>query len=115
MSTFGIKVVRTWLARWYMMLVGKWLLVKPGYELTQKDYNHEGTHLTQERELAYVGFYLWYGVEFIIKLLCCFSWQRAYRSVGFEREAYGHEHDDNYLLSRPSYGWLRYVLTLKDK
>lgn len=106
MMTHGIKVVRTSLAQWKMMLIGKWLLVKPGYAVSQDVYNHEGIHLAQERELAYVGFYLWYIVEFIVRFLMTWNCQRAYRSILFECEAYMYEHDMLYIGSRRRYAWM---------
>jgi hypothetical protein len=37
------------------------------------------------KEMLYIPFYLWYGVEWLIKLLCKGN---AYRNLSFEREAY---------------------------
>ena len=109
MRTHGIKVVRTRLAQHKMMLVGRWLFVKPGYTLTQQDYTHEAIHLAQQRELAYVGFYLWYAVEFLVKLRLARNWQRAYRSVSFEREAYAFEGWEHWLEIREGYYWMRFL------
>lgn len=113
MNTHGIEVVRTPLAQWKMLLLYKWLLVKPGYELTQTDYNHEGIHLVQMRETLFVGFFLLYGLEFIFKLLATWSWQRAYRSVSFEQEAYAFEDmlPEN-LRFREQWYWTKFVFTL---
>ena len=112
MNTHGIEVVRTELAQWKMLLLYKWLLVKPGYELTQTDYNHEGDHLVQQRETYIIGFYLWYALEFIFKFLATWNWNRAYRSVSFEQEAYGFENCDNWLQLRQRCHWRHYIFTL---
>jgi hypothetical protein len=37
------------------------------------------------KEILYIPFYLWYGVEWLIKL---FYKGNAYRNLSFEREAY---------------------------
>ena len=109
MNTYDIKVVRTRLAQRKMMLIGRWLLVKPSYKLTQQDFTHEGIHLAQQRELAYIGFYLWYTVEFIIKLMLTWKWQMAYLSVSFEQEAYENENNNEYISQRFSYQWFKYL------
>jgi len=59
---------------------------------------------------------LWYAVEFLVKLLCCcFNWNRAYKSVSFEQEAYKFETQDDWLENREPYYWLHYLFTLKVK
>lgn len=67
--------------------------------VTLRVRTHEAIHTAQMRELWYVGFYVWYVVEFVIRLLWWFSWRRAYRGVLFEREAYRHEDDPTYPVS----------------
>jgi hypothetical protein len=37
------------------------------------------------KEMLYIPFYLWYGVEWLVKLFCKGN---AYRNISFEREAY---------------------------
>jgi len=53
-------------------------------------------------------FYVWYLVEFIVRWLRCGSGQRAYRSIGFEREAYENDENLNYLQSRKFWAFLGY-------
>jgi len=50
--------------------------------------NHEEIHTEQMRELLYIGFYLWYVIEWLIKLP---FHKNAYRAISFEREAYAHQ------------------------
>lgn len=59
--------------------------------------NHEGIHTSQMKELGYVFFYLIYLLEWIVRL---FKKGNAYRNISFEREAYEHERDLNYLSIR---------------
>ena len=54
-------------------------------------------------------FYLWYGVEYIVRLAITRDTKRAYRSISFEQEAYANERDADYLQHRRPYAWLRYV------
>lgn len=70
------------------------------------ELNHERIHTLQQREMLFVFFYLWYGVEFLVRLcLCKGDPMRAYYSIGFEREAYGHERDLSYCRWRRWYAW----------
>ena len=61
--------------------------------------NHEGIHTAQMRELLYIFFYLFYGVEYLLKLFK-YSPHKAYRNISFEREAYSNEGDLTYLKGR---------------
>lgn len=73
--------------------------------VTARTLNHEAIHSAQMRELFYVGFYVWYLVEWIVRL---FGRGNAYRNVSFEREAYGNERDHEYLNKRKGYAFLGY-------
>ena len=93
----------------------KWIFTRKGVELTQVDFTHEGIHLKQEVELLVFIFYIWYAIEYLIKLLCTFDHKRVYRSICFEQEAYGHEDDVKWPDQRPEYYWLRFVFKLAEK
>lgn len=52
-------------------------------ELGRRTLNHEAIHTAQMKEMLYVFFYLWYVIEWIIKL---FRYGRnAYENISFER------------------------------
>jgi hypothetical protein len=70
--------------------------------------NHEKIHLRQQLELLILPFILWYGLEFLIRLLIHRNRQLAYKSISFEQEAYKNEKDLNYLKRRSFYGFLNY-------
>lgn len=91
------------------MLIAKWLFVRNGYTLNDKDLRHEEIHSRQQMEMLLVFFLLWYGVEWLLRLLLTFDTHKAYRAISFEREAYANEGDENYLTSRKHYAWLRYI------
>lgn len=80
-------------------------------KLLANDYllNHEMIHIKQQQELLIIFFYLWYVIEFIIKLMKYRSWWKAYRRISFEREAYAMEWDANYIKERPRWAFLKYL------
>lgn len=70
--------------------------------------NHERIHLRQQAELLVVGFFLWYGIDFLIKYCKHRNWKKAYRDIIFEREAYGKQEDLNYLDKRKRFAFLKF-------
>ena len=70
---------------------------------------HENIHLKQQKEMLIVFFYLWYGIEWIVRLIRHKSFQKACRNISFEREAYNNEYDDEYLDVRKPYEWIHYL------
>lgn len=73
------------------------------------NYHHEIIHTVQMREMLYVFFYLWYGVEFLVRLAQYRKWLTAYKNVSFEREAYDRQKDYGYLDVRRRWAWMRYL------
>ena len=67
-------------------------------ELTEVDINHEEIHGRQQLELLIIFFYLIYGIEYLIK---------SYKKISFEKEAYAHQDDLNYLKNRKLYAQWR--------
>jgi hypothetical protein len=70
--------------------------------------NHETIHLRQQLELLVIPFFLFYMIEFFIRLLHYKNWSLAYKNISFEREAYKNENDLNYLKSRSFWAFLNY-------
>lgn len=115
------------------MLVFCWLLTAPKARITPVDLNHERIHERQMKELLYIFFYLWYGVEWVVRLVQFWKVGRsayrtsalkglkrlkevfgklnymAYRNVSFEREAYQNEGNMDYLESSTTLAFLRYL------
>lgn len=87
------------------------LFVRSEYKgwITEKVITHETIHTKQMREMLYVFFYLWYVVEWLIRL--CFTWNatKAYRSISFEREANLYEEFPNYPNSRSHFNWVKFL------
>lgn len=79
---------------------------RKGTSVTPELVRHERIHTRQMAELLFVGFYLWYAIEWLIRLPLRGN---AYRHLCFEREAYDHEDEPGYLKRRRPYAWLRYL------
>jgi hypothetical protein len=62
--------------------------------------NHERIHLRQQLELLILPFYILYLCEYVVLLFRYKNAQQAYLSISFEREAYTHQADLNYLSKR---------------
>ena len=70
--------------------------------------NHEKIHIRQQLELLVLPFFIWYGVEFLLRWIQFNDKNLAYRNISFEREAYANEKDLNYLKSRSFWKFLKY-------
>lgn len=82
------------------------LFVHPGVYLSQELINHERIHTAQILEMGIVGFYLWYLVEWLVRLV---RHGNAYRRLSMEREAYENQRDLDYLKHRRHYAWRKYL------
>ena len=71
--------------------------------------NHEKIHIRQQLELLILPFFIWYGIEFLVRLIIYRDRNAAYRNVSFEREAYANEKDLNYLKQRSFWRFLNYL------
>lgn len=80
------------------------LFVRENAKLDAKTINHEEIHTAQMKEMLYIFFYLWYLIEWLIRL---FGKGNAYRKISFEKEAYNNENDETYLTKRKHYHWLK--------
>nr|DAU75425.1 MAG TPA: hypothetical protein [Caudoviricetes sp.] len=73
-------------------------------QLSETTVNHEAIHTEQMKELLYVGFYLCYLVEWVVRL---FMKGNAYRNISFEREAYNCQHIPGYAQIRQRFAQWR--------
>lgn len=106
-----MKIVKCrWMPKRYAMNMFGMIWVKDPSWIDADVINHERIHSAQQRELLYLPFYLFYLIEWLIRLLCYLNWDKAYRNISFEREAYRYGHDPTYLSSRRRYAWLRFLL-----
>lgn len=92
------------------------LFVRGNAYIGEKTIRHESIHTKQMKEMLYVPFYLWYGIEWVIRY---FAWSfekkpcdpndKPYDRMSFEKEAYANDHDTEYLKNRKPYAWFKYM------
>ena len=77
--------------------------------ISSVELNHEQIHTEQMKEMLYVFFYLWYLIEWLIRLIILRDSHNAYRAISFEQEAYANQANLTYLEGRKRYRWLSYL------
>ncbi len=82
------------------------LFVRGDANVDEKTIRHESIHTAQMQEMLYIFFYLWYVVEWVVRL---FMKGNAYRSISFEREAYENDVNPEYLSKRNRFEWVKYL------
>ncbi len=70
--------------------------------------NHENIHTAQMLELLILPFYIWYILEWLIKMIK--YGKESYYHISFEKEAYINQESLTYLNKRKHYNWIRYVI-----
>lgn len=88
------------------------LFVRKDVKLSATLVNHECIHTAQMKEMLYVFFYVWYVLEWVMRL---FMPGNAYRNISFEREAYGNQNNGTYPRDRKHHAWVKYLKTGKKK
>lgn len=71
--------------------------------------NHEKIHTKQMQELLYLPFYVWYLLEWLVRIVMYRNVRKAYRNISFEREAYANQDNRYYNKERKRYSFLQYV------
>ena len=93
--------------------------------LKKQTINHESIHTEQMKEMLYIFFYIWYLIEWMIKIPCSWFYKQpknhrkitkvAYHSISFEQEAFYNQYDYEYLEGkRKRYNWLKRVFKMYD-
>lgn len=70
------------------------------YSTNNRVINHEMIHLRQQLELLIFPFYLIYILEYLVLLIIYRNHHQAYSNISFEKEAYNHDKDRDYLKNR---------------
>jgi hypothetical protein len=84
-----------------------YIFTRKGVHLTHTAISHERIHTAQMEELLYVPFYLFYFLEWMLKL---FKYGlKSYYNISFEREAYINQNDLLYLHHRKRFAFLKYL------
>ena len=74
--------------------------------LDSSEYNHERIHAAQQKELLYLPFFLWYGIEWLVLYIKYRDGKKAYFHIRFEKEAYRHQDDLDYLKKRKHFHYV---------
>ena len=82
------------------------LFVHPGVRLTKELINHERIHTRQMLEMLILPFYIWYVIEWFIRLF--HGGPCLYEPI-LEREAYQNMNNLNYLNQRRPFAWIKYL------
>ena len=122
------------MAAWSFIFVRKDWIEKDDWMEISVRYNtmlnHEKIHLEQQVEVSVFGlgiaiafslifgyswwfilfpillYYVLYGLDYLLGVVS--GEKEPYKNIYFEREAYAHEKDQNYLDSRISFAWIKY-------
>lgn len=78
--------------------------------ISERTRNHEAIHSAQMLETGFIGFYVLYLLEYLLKRPFFSAQKDAYHAISFEREAYAHENEPEYLKSRRAYAWIKSIL-----
>ena len=102
------------------------IFVRKEADFNDTTKNHEYIHTIQLYETLFIGFYLWYIIEYACRWLWRFfhrpshlfyrkRWMRlAYRDISFEQEAYDHQSDLEYKKRRKLFAWFPYLRKRKE-
>ena len=70
--------------------------------------NHERIHIQQQKECFVIPFFVIYFLNFVINFFRYFSFDKAYRNICFEKEAFSNEERLDYLQNRKSLSFINY-------
>lgn len=98
-----------WCRFWNVSGMSLWPFILVWSKASQRLTRHEMIHIRQQREMLVVPFYIWYVLEYLIRLP--FYGSNAYMNISFEREAYSHDDSEyrDYLEQRKPYSWFKYL------
>lgn len=77
-----------------------WPFIFSREKMNERGWRHERIHGRQQLECLLVFFYLIYILEAVFK---------KYENISFEREAYQHEDEVDYLKHRAWFKWVLYL------
>jgi hypothetical protein len=100
-------------------------------KITEEDLNHEEIHSCQQIEILLPSLILslvsmcmgygwaslliiplflwWYLIEWGVKCLIYNDSKKAYKEIGFEKEAYTNEKNLSYISRRKHFAWFSYI------
>lgn len=87
--------------------VWPFIFVRTDVAVNRQLLTHEHIHGLQQLEMLWLPFFLWYLVEWLVRL--CQDRRTAYRMISFEQEAYRNDWNTNYLPERKPFSWYKYL------
>jgi hypothetical protein len=93
------------------MCIWPFILIKPSGKLPEMPVlmRHETIHGRQQIEMAWILFFIWYILEFAIRLAILRDYMNAYRRLAHEKEAHLNDDNPDYLANRKPFAWIRYI------
>lgn len=86
-----------------------WPFIFVRCKLSDIDLNHERIHGRQQAEMLLVFFYVWYCVEWLVRVCLYCDGHKAYKNISLECEAYSNEEKADYLNYRRLWSWTKYL------
>lgn len=98
--------------RFPAMCIWPFVIIRPDKNIQpiHEILNHERIHGRQQLEMLWVLFFLWYVIEYFIRLIIYRDRMRAYTNLSHEREAYLNDSDPEYYKTRKPYAWMKYLV-----
>lgn len=100
--------------RWGYMAITLWpigiFFADEDYILDEDLVQHEIIHWEQQKEMLGILFYVWYGIEYIVRLIQKRDHWKAYAAISFEQEANYGERLIDYLEDRLRFSWWIFFL-----
>lgn len=62
--------------------------------------------------LAVLAFYLWYVIEWLVRLII--NGKQAYKYISFEQEAWAAQYNETYLENANYFSWLKYYFNKRN-
>ncbi|QNL47712.1 hypothetical protein H8S90_12835 [Olivibacter sp. SDN3] len=94
------------MALWPVVLANKSIKNK---QLSDRILLHEKIHHRQQIEMLVLPFYIWYVMEWLFKWAIYKKRHQAYKALSFEREAYSNDSQPNYLETRKTWNFIRFL------
>ncbi len=93
------------------MCIWPFIFVRPETTISEGSsiLNHERIHARQQLEMFWLFFFVWYGIEYLLRFILYQNHFKAYRAISLEKEAYENESNHEYLAKRKAYAWFGYL------
>jgi hypothetical protein len=97
--------------QYHAMCIWPFLFIRQGIDLSASSstLNHERIHARQQLEMLWLLFFIWYGLEFAVRLVQYQNRHMAYHALSFEKEAYANDENPEYLKSRKIFAWKAFL------